>query len=85
MPIYTITLDDSLDVGVTAAIEAANAALPETRDGDAGDGYCADNTAYIQCVMTDAAESYCKQHGVGDEAIAELEAKLAAAKAMLKK
>ena len=57
MESYTVTITDpALVAGITSAREAYNASLPE-------DGVPLDtNEAYVQFVMSRAAESYAKQY-----------------------
>lgn len=84
---FKITIDDkSYLLGITAAREAYNAALPDATDekGNAVNpkpNTLGDNQAYLQMVTDAAARSYAKQHGTDvadiDAKISELQAKKA--------
>ena len=64
MAAYTITIPDAADVGITKAREAYNASLPAEIDGAPNPDLKADNAAYVQWVMGNAAKSYCIQYNV---------------------
>ena len=91
---FTLDITDPASLkGITLAREAKNAVLTPLRSEPDQDGkttelpiedhpdYIATDAGYVQMVMEGAAKSYAKQFGVTDEAIAEMEAKLAEMKA----
>jgi len=62
MESYSITITDPAHVaGIAAARAAYNAALPEPADGETKP-VIDTNEAYVQFVMSSAAESYAKQY-----------------------
>lgn len=85
---FTITINDKpMLLGITAAREAYNAALPNVHDEkgnpvDPVPGTIDSDEGYLQMVIEGAARSYAKQHGTDvteiDSKITELQAKRAA-------
>jgi hypothetical protein len=56
--------DVSYPAGFTTAQDAGITAAREAYNVDHADAPLADNSAYVQFVMTRAAQSYCVQYGV---------------------
>jgi hypothetical protein len=64
--IYTTTISESSEYGITAAREAYNASLPKTvKDGDTdvpNPALLAHDTAYLDFVLQSAVQSWCRQY-----------------------
>ena len=59
---YTTTISDSSTYGITAARAAYNASLPATVDDAQNPALLASDSAYLDFVLQNAVQSWCKQY-----------------------